>query len=232
MSDRNGFRRADLRAFELLGKSRTLLGQDYWLFLGITAVGILLGSLVPMGILLGRMMVGIHMAYAAKQRGEPVEFGLLFKGFDKFAQSLIATLIILFCSLIVMAPAIALYLFALFGLLHDGGEGHEALVILVALVFYAVVFLVSLIVGALFMFVYPLIADRDVSGLDAVKLSVQAALGNVWGVLRLSLVNGLLGLVGVFACFVGAFFVLPFSIGMIWLAYREVFPEELDAKAS
>ena len=106
MTGRDEFRRADLRAFELLGQAKALVGPDYWLLFGICAVGFILGSLVPFGIIMGPMMCGIYMTYRAKERGQPLEFGMLFKGFDKFVDSLIATLIMLGLSLVLIVPVV------------------------------------------------------------------------------------------------------------------------------
>ena len=42
-----------------------------------------------------------------------------------------------------------------------------------------------IIISVLFTFTYPLIVDRRLSGLDAVKLSAKAALANFWNLLGL-----------------------------------------------
>ena len=63
----------------LLKRSYAMMGDQYFLFVGITAVGIILGSLVPFGILLGPMMVGIYLCYIDREKGKTVEFGTLFK---------------------------------------------------------------------------------------------------------------------------------------------------------
>ena len=47
--------------------------------------------------------------------------------------------------------------------------------------------IVSLAVHSLFLFTYPLIADRNLSGLDAIKLSYRAALQNLSGIIGLLL---------------------------------------------
>ena len=65
---------------------------QYWLFVGMTFVAFFIGSAVPFGILMGPMMCGIYLTCFAQRRREPVEFGLLFKGFDFFGPSVIATL--------------------------------------------------------------------------------------------------------------------------------------------
>jgi hypothetical protein len=226
MTDRNVFRRTELRAFELLGEARSLIGQDYWLFLGITVVGILIASIVPLQILLGPMMVGIHMALAAKQRGDTVEFGILFKGFDKFAESLIATLIVVIGALVVMSPALVIFAILMVALGDGGGDTAQMLLAMVAILFYVSLLVIAMVISALTMFVYPLIADRDISGVEAVKLSIQGARANLWGVVRVLLVNSLLGLVGSLVCCVGVFFVLPFSMALTWLTYRQIFPAQ------
>ena len=47
--------------------------------------------------------------------------------------------------------------------------------------------IVSLVIHSLFLFAYPLIVDRKLSGLDAIKLSYRAALQNLSGIVGLVL---------------------------------------------
>src|SRR5688500_19482438 len=68
-----------------------LIRDQYWLFVGMCFVAILIGSAVPLGILMGPMMCGLYVAIFQKHRGKQVEFGILFKGFDYLAESIIAT---------------------------------------------------------------------------------------------------------------------------------------------
>lgn len=91
--------------------------------------------------------------------------------------------------------------------------------------FFAVVFVVSLVVGLLFLFVYQLIVDRKLSGWDACKTSAKAVMGNIGGALGLLVINMLLGVVGAMLCYVGLFLVLPISFAAFDVAYRRVFPE-------
>ena len=72
-------RKVDVRPIALLKAGKNFLGDRYGLFLGITVVGILIGSVVPLGILLGPMMVGIYLCFLIHERGEKVEFADLFK---------------------------------------------------------------------------------------------------------------------------------------------------------
>jgi uncharacterized membrane protein len=82
-----------VRPIQLLQRSFELISGEYWLFLGITLVGIVVSSLVPFSILLGPMMVGMFLCFAQRQQTGRTEFATLFKGFDQFVDALVATLI-------------------------------------------------------------------------------------------------------------------------------------------
>ena len=73
------------RAFELVQ-------GEYWVLLGVSAVAMFVGGAVPV-VLLGPMMCGLYMCFLKKYHGEELEFELLFKGFDHFVPSLVATAI-------------------------------------------------------------------------------------------------------------------------------------------
>jgi len=101
--DNTQFRTGVIKPVECLKEGWALIKDQYWLFLGITFVGIFVGSAVPI-VLIGPMMVGIYMCFFRRMRGEPVEFGTLFKGFDYFAQGLIAALIQMIPMVVIMVP--------------------------------------------------------------------------------------------------------------------------------
>jgi len=92
------------------------------------------------------------------------------------------------------------------------------------LVFIAVILIVAVIVTLFFLFSFPLIADRNLSGLDATKLSIKAARANLGGIFGLVLLNFALGMVGVLCCYVGVLFYMPVSVASYAAAYRRVFP--------
>jgi uncharacterized membrane protein len=210
-----------LRASWELAKPR------YWLLLGVTVVGMLIGSMAPLGILMGPMMCGVYLCYLRLLRGEPTEFSHLFKGFDYFVQSLIATLVLVGISLVILVPFYVALFAVLFGTAALGRDGPAAGLLLMVpmLVLMLVVLGMSLLVGLLFAFAYPLIVDRGLSGVEALKTSARAVWANLGGVLGLLLLCALLGLCGLCACYVGTFFVMPITFGALTVAYRRIFPE-------
>jgi uncharacterized membrane protein len=233
------FRTGVIKPMECVKEGWALVKDQYWLFLGIVFVGVFIGSAVPL-VLIGPMMVGIYLCFFRKMRGELVEFVTLFKGFDYFAQSLIAALIQAIPMVIVIVPMyILMFISMMLSVPRGGGRmdpdesSRFALTILgFYVVFIVVILIVVIIVSIFFMFAFPLIADRNLSGVDAVKLSVKAAWANLGGVFGLVLLCVGLGILGVLFCYVGAFLVMPVSLAAYAVAYRRVFPETLQTFAS
>lgn len=205
----------------------SLVRDQYWLFVGMAFVAFFLGGLVPFGIILGPMMCGIYLALFRRRRGEMVEFGTLFKGFDYFGESVVATLIHYVPIVIIIIPFyIVLYVGLFLIMPRQGGElepsslfGFFAVLVVFGLIMMVLIILLSVICT----FSYPLIVDRKMSGLDAVKLSARGALASFWPLLGLLLLNGLIGFAGVLLCYVGVFLALPVTFAAIAVAYEQVF---------
>src|SRR4029078_2719888 len=86
------FRRGVISPMECIQEGWALIKDQYWLFFGISIVGILIGGVIPV-VLMGPMMFGVFLSLQHRQRNQPVEFGTLFKGFDQFVNGLIVTVI-------------------------------------------------------------------------------------------------------------------------------------------
>jgi|SRR5215213_7399336 len=204
-----------------------IIKNQYWLFVGMTLLAVIIGGAVPLGILLGPMMCGLHLSFFKARRGEMVEFGTLFKGFDYFGPSLIATLLYMVPIVAIIVPAYLLFYVSMFvGMAAQGDEPNPAAIFGVMGVFglvWLVIVIVIIIISVGFTFSYPLIVDRKLSGFDAVKLSFRAALANFWRLLAMILLTGVMSMLGVLACYVGAFLVLPISYAAIAKAYEQVF---------
>jgi uncharacterized membrane protein len=216
---------------ECMKSGWALIKGEYWLFLGITVVGILVGSAVPLGILMGPMMCGIYLCLLSRMRGERIEFGLLFKGFDFFGDALIAALVHVIPILAILLPLGFGFSIGLTIFLPQAGSrrsSYDPSALITFIIAMGVVFVIACVIvmalSALFMFTYPLIVDRKLSGLEAVKTSARAVMANFGGVLGLFMLNMLLSIVGVLFCYVGAFLVMPIGIAAWAIAYRQVFP--------
>jgi len=230
-ADPSEFRRGVIAPVECIKEGWALIKDQYWLFLGISLVGILIGGAVPI-VLLGPMMVGIFLCLLQRQRGEPVEFGTLFKGFEQFVQGLVVAALKTIPIIIIIVPY---YIFLVVMMAtsmprgrHPSPEDSQAFVFSffgVEMVFVLVIMVVSVFVEIFFMFAFPLIADRKLSGLEAVKLSFRAGKANMGGIIGLILLNGLLSIVGVLCCIIGVYFYLPIAFASQVVAYRRVFPD-------
>ena len=75
----NDFNRGVIKPVECLKEAWGLIKDQYWLFLGICAVGMLIGSAFAIA-LMGPMICGIYLCLFQRMRGEPVKFENLFKG--------------------------------------------------------------------------------------------------------------------------------------------------------
>jgi uncharacterized membrane protein len=220
------FNRNVVRPVECVKGGWNLIKNQYWLVLGMCFVGALITAAV--GILVGPMMCGLYLTFFTLRRRQPIEFGMLFKGFDYILQSIIASLIHSVPVIIIIVPAyILFYVFFLVAMVAQGNREPNVTVwltiMLVYALFWLVVIAVIMFVSIGFMFVYPLIVDRGLSALDAIKLSFKAAMANFFGLLGLIALNFLLSLAGVLMCFVGVYFVLPISYSAIAIAYEQVF---------
>lgn len=224
------FNRGVVNPIECLKAGWAMIKEQYWLFMGITAVGLLIGSMGPLGIILGPMMCGIWLCLLRRTNNEPVSFDMLFKGFDFFIPSLIATLIQMAPMLVLMVPTYIIFFIQMNKLAPRRPRGAppdpSALVGVFATfgVMMLVIVVVSLIVGAAFVFTYPLIVERKLSGLDALRTSARAVAGNLGGVVGLLLINFFLGFIGLLLCYVGAFLFMPVGLAAWAVAYRRVFP--------
>lgn len=222
------FRRNVVEPVSCIKGGWELIRSQYWLFVGMTLIGLLIGGAVPI-VLMGPMMCGLNLALLKTRRGEPIEFGTLFKGFDYFGQAVIAAVLHTIPVIVIVVPAyILFYVFMFVGIAASGSNGDPnpaALFGVMAMfgIFWLVVVAIIIIISIGFIFVYPLIVDRKLSAIDAIKLSFRAALSNFWRLLGMVLLTSLMSTVGVLACYVGAFLVMPIGYAAIAKAYEQVF---------
>ena len=221
------YRRNAVEPIQCIKAGWELVKDQYWLFVGMSLVGLMIGSAVPLGLLLGPMMCGLFLTFFKRRRGELIEFGTLFKGFDYFGPSLIATLLHILPIMAIIIPAyLMFYLSLIVSVAAQGDEPNPAAmfgVLGMFGLFWVVMIFVIIIISIGFTFAYPLIVDRKLQGFDAVKLSFKAAMANFWRLLGMIILTSFMGIAGMLLCYVGLFLVLPISYAAIAAAYEQVF---------
>ena len=222
------YQRNVVQPVECLKGGWALIKGQHWMIFAMCLVGWMIASAVPLGILLGPMMCGLYLTFFKIRRGEPIEFGTLFQGFEYFSKSIVATMLHVVPILAIVVPSyILFYVFFLVAMVAQGGREPDGLAMLgifvVFALFWLVVIALIMIVSIGFTFVYPLIVDRGVQGMDAVKLSFKAAMANFWRLFGLIMLNFLLSLAGLLLCFFGVYLIFPISYAAIAVAYEQVF---------
>jgi uncharacterized membrane protein len=224
------FNRNAVEPVQCIKAGWAIVKDKYWLFVGMCAVAVLIGSAVPMGILMGPMMCGLYLACFKQLRGEPVEFGTLFKGFDFFGPSVVAMLLHVLPVMAVLIPGyLIFYIGFILSAVATQGTGNEPnpapmlAMFVMFMIFWLVMFVIIIFISIGFTFAHPLVVDRKMQGFDAVKMSFRGAMANFWRLLGLAMLSFLLSLGGMLLCYVGMFLVFPITYGAIAAAYKQVF---------
>jgi len=223
------FNRGAVEPIACISGAWDLVKSNYWLFVAICLVAMLIGGAIPI-ILVGPMTCGLFISFFKARRREPLEFGTLFKGFDFFGPGVIASLLHTLPILAIVVPGyILFYVFFVVSIAVQGASGNDpnpaAFAGLFGLfgLFWLAAMLVIIFISIGFAFAYPLIVDRKLSGVDAVKLSFKAAIANFWRLLGMMLLTGLINMLGVLCCYFGIFLVFPITYGAMAIAYEQVF---------
>lgn len=217
--------RTEIRPIELLKEAKEMLGDQYWLFVGMTFIALVIGGALPFGILMGPMLCGLYLCFMEQHKRRTSEFGTLFKGFDFFAESLIATLIMMALVTVIILPIV--FLFAaimVVGGIAMGDDGVPALMIVLMAVFYPLIFLVSFLAQLPFLFMYPLIAGHGMKAIPAIKASWAGVKLNFMPLAIMLFVYSVLGVIAALACILPVYLLAPLTFGALYLAYTRIFP--------
>lgn len=205
-------------------EGKRFLGTEYGQFLGICLVGLLIGGLVPI-VLYGPTFCGMALCFLTRARGERASFELLFKGFDYFVPSLIATLIYTGVGVVLVIPSMVI----IFGLiaLFMSQEPTLILISVVLMVYVPVgLFLIMAMASMMFMFAVLLIVDRDLEGPAAMRFALQGVTTNFWGVLASATVGQLLIVAGTMMCIVPGLLMIPIVFAGHFIVYQKIFGVE------
>ena len=150
----------------------------------------------------------------------------MFEGFNKFTESIVATLIMVGVYFVLMIPAMIIMVVAIIvpaAMAEQNGADGEAFAVFGFLAFYPVLILMSIVSYLPFLFAYQLIAERGVSGVEAVKLSYRGVVRNLFGVIWMMIAMGFISFAAAAACFVPWLLLFPIMIGSLFVLYRDVY---------
>lgn len=214
------------------------MGGQRWTFVGVfllLCVVQIAVNLVPLigpiasSFLYPFLVGGFLLGCDAVRRGERLEVGHLFAGFQRHANKLLLLGALWFAMSIVLVLVMFLILGASVGaMLFTGAQPDPAelagmgLTILLAVL---VVMALSVPVTMAILFAPALIVLRDAEPVEAIKTSFFACLKNVlpflvWGVMAF-----LLAIVASIPLFLGWFLLGPVLMTSLYLSYRDIFHE-------
>ena len=184
----------------------------------------------------GALFCGIYSALARKADTGIVDFGDLFSGFQKLMPCLIVGVVMsgvqFVISLVFLLGGAALGVSAFgLGMFTKNGQidpsAFSGLFVVIIVIALAYIF-INFIISALTTFVYPLIAERNLSAGQALLLSAKSGLANFGGIFLLLILCGLIGFGGALVCCFGFFFVAPVLSAALFAAFRSVFGKTRD----
>ena len=217
------FNRRAIRPIECLRGGWDLIKDEYWQFWGLMFVGLLIGGAAPFGVLLGPMMCGIDICLFRRMRGREVNFNRLFDGFQHFGPSFVATLFAIFPQMLLMVVGYIAMAATMLGFMiplqqqaRQQGAPPDTTGVLAMFGVQAVLMIAilgtSILIHALLFFTYPLIVDRRMTGMESVKTSVRACLGNLGGMIGFTILETFVIMLGMLAGCVGMYFVFPITL--------------------
>jgi hypothetical protein len=191
-------------------------------------IGIFTNILVA--TLSGILFCGFMKALSRKVQTGAVEFGDLFSAFDKLQPCLIYSVILSLIQYVIGIGAIVIGVvlgvtLSAESFLKDGKFNpaiFKDLIGIFIIVFIAAV-VINLIITICLAFVYPLIAERNMSGLEAISNSMRGGLSNILPLIGFFILQGLMAFGGALLCLVGVLFVAPLLHASTFAAYRQVF---------
>ncbi|MCD6051558.1 MAG: hypothetical protein K0Q55_2967 [Verrucomicrobia bacterium] len=214
------------------------IGTSLLVFLAFLAVGF-----VPFAhfFLNGPLLGGFLYFYIMMVRGKECQVGTAFAGFGpQFVPLMLAGILIAFIGMLCILPGIGIAIagvvsLGLFGMSANQAQDAiqaasiGAIVLMVAGVFLSI--LLTWLVTIFLQFTYPLIIDKKLDLMAALKLSFRRSMQNWFSLFLLLIVGGLLNFVGLLLCGVGMLFTVPWNFAAIAVAYEKLFPGE-TAKSS
>jgi len=226
MCDRE-FNTSAIKPVECLKEAWQLIKSDYWLLFAISLIGAMIAGLT-IYVLLGAMVCGIIGVYLKKIDGGEVKFENLWDGM-KYAVPSIPIALFFIIPVVVYVTAAFFTIYSPLITLAVMGEHVDTSVLwgtfLFAIAIDVVVAVGMTVIHSLIIFAFPLLVDRNLGAIDAIKLSARAALKNIGGIAGLIVLQFGIVLLGEMALCVGIYLTIPILTATSLVAYRKVFPK-------
>jgi hypothetical protein len=214
-------RKAKLGFFEPFFDSISFLKPQYWFFWLLSFVAAVLGGIIPI-VLIGPMYCGLGLCFLAKERGDLVHFDLLFKGFDHFVAALIPVLIYMAISLAII-PVILVGVFGMLALVASGSTAALIIGIVIFVIAYVVSIVYMMVLSYGIFFSSFLVAEYQLEGMDAFKVSFAGLKMNWPGLFAVALAGAILTIAGALLCYIPLILMVPMLFGGPFLCYRKIF---------
>lgn len=223
------FNKSAINAGECVSKGWEILKPNYFMFFGIGLLVFILGCIpVVSWFLIGPLFVGIYAAMLKQYQGEQADFGIIMSGFSKFVPALVIGILLLLPGIILNTYNLGLRI-AQFLAIFNPNEltaGAATIFGIVSFLVNIIALIGSIIFGITFTFALPILAEKNLSIMETIKLSAKAGWANFGGLFLLFLLLGLIMIGGILALCIGILFVLPLIYAAITVAYKQVFPDQ------
>ena len=228
------FYKNSISAGDCVSNGWNLVTKNFGMYLGISIIALILAGCIPCVslFLVGPILTGIYYVCLRDISGEPVEFGMMFRGFDVFVPAMVVGIIQSIPEMFGQGLRFSVNIADIFS--RSGNSDHfqsdgvgiallgglTAIIVMVGLA----IFLMAIILRISLFFAFPLIIEHKLGAVDAMKLSARAAWSNLGGLILLFILEFFVALIGILACIIGIFVAIPVIYAANAFAYRQVFP--------
>ena len=221
---------------DCIGGAWTLVTRKLGMYIGLGIVMMLMLGCIPFlnWVMFGPVMGGFYYLVLRDMRDEPADFGMLFKGFEKFLPLMLAGLVQIAPSILATIIQYTVDAARLVGTVSQGsgdinfyqttGDTVFAGITAGVLVVVITLSLIGIVWSVALTFAVPLIMEHDLAVGDALITSLKAAASNPGGLIVLIILEVLVGLLGLLAICLGLLVAIPVIYAANVFAYRQVFP--------
>ncbi len=203
------------------------------LLCGLIAILCYAACVLPFLLAQGPLACGLYMCAFRNLRGWPVDNSALSRGWEVVGSAMWAGLALMLLQMapfillaLIVVPAVAL--FAASNSAQQMSPDERGTLLMLGIFGLEFMFIFAMMAWTLWinartMFVMPLIADRGYSFSAALHESWRVTRIRFWERLLLSFLAMLIGMMGMYVCYVGLLFTLPLYFLIIGAAYEDEF---------